>query len=440
MGRVVVDYEELARMSSVWSEAAATMARLGYRVAALSTSIDLLVDAVFDPGGAMRSERAIIDAAAGPGGLAPMAASLAVDALLLKSVVAKEKLVDDMPIHQLLGVQQWLATLPVTLLVEPRSAIRSGLARFAELGDALPGYVAPFSETLLATIAPSWRFRADVLQHDPLTHDPVFGLPIGSAIALGGRGGGVVTASDAPPTWANEPAPSIEEMLRRVGDLEGAPAASLAVQRVSGSDGVTRAVVYLPGMRHGGFSPDPQDLPGAAAAMVALATAYTRCVTEALDAADLPRGAEVVLVGHSEGGLVAMDLAGDPSFNGGRVQVAQVIAAGSPISSKVAQPGTRVFELDNANDIVTHLDAVESPMTHQTVNRLTYRFARDEHDVVRTHAVDLYADQVRALSGSPNPLYATVIADLGPFFSGTATTAVFTLTDGPVSFRPAGPR
>ena len=108
-----------------------------------------------------------------------------------------------------------------------------------------------------------------------------------------------------------------------------------------------------------------------------------------------------------------------------------MIAAGSPISSKVAQAGTRVFELDNANDIVTHLDAVESPMIDQSVDRLTYRFARDEHDVVRTHAVDLYADQVQGLAGSPNPLYAAMTADLAPYFSGSATTAVFTLADGP---------
>jgi len=431
LGHVVVDYEELARMSSVWAEAATTMAGLGYRVAALATAPELFADAMFDPDGALRSERAIINSAAGPGGLTAMAASLAVDSLLLKTVVAKEKLVDDLPMHQFLGVQQWLVTLPVTLVTDPRSTIRHGLASFAELGDALPGYLAPFAETILATLAPSWRFRADVLQRRPFTHDPVFGLPMASAVALGGRGAGVVTASVGMPAWANEAAPSIEEMLRRVGDLEGAPAASLAVQRITGRDGVTRAVVFLPGMRHGGFAADPQDLPGAAAAMVAPATAYTRCVGEALDAAGLPRGAEVVLVGHSEGGVVAMDLAGDPSFNGGRVHVAQVVAAGSPISSKVAQPVTRVFEVDNAHDIVTHLDAVESPMTHQTVDRLTYRFARDEHDVVRTHAVDLYADQLQALAGSPNPLYARVTADLEPYFSGTATTAVFTLADGP---------
>lgn len=430
MGRVVVDYEELARMSSVWNEAARAMAGLGYRVAALAAAPGLFADAVFDPGGALRAERAIIESAAGRGGLAATAASLALDAVLLKAVVAKEKLVDDLPVHQLLGVESWLVTLPVAMVVDPRSAARRGLASFAALGDALPGYAAPYSETIFGTLAPSWRFRADVLGRRPFVHDPVFGLPVASAIALGGRGAGAVMPSPATPAWANEAAPSIEEMLRRVGDLEGAPAASLAVQRVAGSDGVVRAVVFLPGMRHGGFAPDPQDLPGAAAAMVAPATAYTRCVREALDAAGVPRGADVVLVGHSEGGLAAMDLAGNPSFNGGRVHVRQVVAAGSPISSKVALPGTRVFELDNANDIVTHLDAVETPTTHQRVDRLTYRFALDEHDVVRTHAVDLYADQMASLAGSPNPLLATMTADLRPFFSGNATTAVFTLADG----------
>ena len=69
-GHVVVDYEELARMSSVWSEAATTMAGLGFRVAALATSPELFADAIFDPGGALRSERAIVGAAVGPGGLA----------------------------------------------------------------------------------------------------------------------------------------------------------------------------------------------------------------------------------------------------------------------------------------------------------------------------------------------------------------------------------
>jgi pimeloyl-ACP methyl ester carboxylesterase len=213
-------------------------------------------------------------------------------------------------------------------------------------------------------------------------------------------------------------------MLERVGDLERQPDATIAVQRVIGSDGVSRYVVVLTGMRQVAPSADPEDLLGVAAALAGTTTNYTRCVAQALDAARVPQGAAVVLVGHSEGGIVAMDLAGDRGFNGGRVRVAQVVAAGAPISSKAVAPssGTRVLSIENVNDVVTHLDAVDPPSTHQTVDRLTYRFARDE----------LYARQATLLTDSPNPLMMEVRAGLQPFSTGSATTTVYVLHDHPV--------
>jgi pimeloyl-ACP methyl ester carboxylesterase len=180
---------------------------------------------------------------------------------------------------------------------------------------------------------------------------------------------------------------------------------------------------------------DPEDLVGAAAAAVGSSSTYTRCVSDALDAAGVPRGAAVLLVGHSQGGIVAMDLAGDPAVNGGRVRVAQVITAAAPVSSKIvaAGTGTRVFSIENVNDIVVHLDAVNPPPTRQDAERLTYRFADDEHDTGRNHDVDLYADHMADLSDSPNPLLHEVESHMRPFLTGSASTTVFTLTN-----RPAG--
>jgi pimeloyl-ACP methyl ester carboxylesterase len=225
----------------------------------------------------------------------------------------------------------------------------------------------------------------------------------------------------------------VSSLLERVGDLEGQPDATIAVQRVMGGDGVSRYVVVLTGMRQIATSADPEDLLGAAAALTGTTTNYTRSVVQALDAARVPQGAQVVLVGHSEGGLVAMDLAGDRGFNGGRVRVAQVIAAGAPISSKVVVPGsgTRVLSIENVNDVVTHLDAVDPALTHQTVDRLTYQFAIDERDVVRSHDVLLYARQATVLADSPNPLMIEVRTGLQPFSTGSASTTVYALHDHP---------
>jgi pimeloyl-ACP methyl ester carboxylesterase len=432
-GQVVIDYEELRRMSSVWSEAASTLGRLGYRVAELTVAPEIVTNTIFDPAGALRCEAAILAAALGPHGLAVLAARLATDSAHLRAVVIKEQLVDDLPARQVAALEATLVTLPFSVLHDPVAALGSAGRRTVALGDALVGYGAPFTAPLLEMLAPSARFRFDVAQQRRLSVDPVFGLPLAAAVPRSEREGGSVSISRYLPTWGRQPPSSISSMLGEIGDLENQPEASIAVQRIVGHDGVARYVVALSGMRNLTSTQDPEDLIGAVAATVGTRTNYVTCVREALDTVLVPVGAQVLLVGHSQGGIVAMDLAGDPAFNGARVRVTQVIAAGSPISSKQVAPGsgTRVLSIENVNDIVTHLDAVDPPAKQQSVDHLVYRFAVDEHDVVANHDVRLYSREAAALADSPNPLMIDVQTDLEPFLAGSATTTVFTLHDQP---------
>lgn len=426
---IVVDYEELRRLAAVWRSAAQSLAQQAFAVGALAADPSIFVDAVFDPLGAAAVERAILAAAGGPHGIGGLSVKFAFDALALDAVVAKEQLADDFPLHQLEEVGRWLLTVPVDVLLAPRKTLRAGGHDLNALGNAVLGYVSPFTEPLLALLAPSARFRADVLAGRPLRVDPVLGLPLAAVDALAPEGPGYVSISRYRPAWAGTPAGSLGSVMHRVADLEHAPDASLAVERVVGPDGVSRYVVELPGMRHMGASSDPQDLTGSITAVVAHSTAYTRCVTEALDAAGVARGADVMLIGHSEGGIVAMDLAGDPSFNGGRVTVTHVVAAGSPISSKqvVAGSATKVFSVEDVNDIVTHLDAADSAV--ETPDRLTYQFSADYHDVIATHDPDRYAERIDGLDDSPNPLFQQFRAGVAPYLSGETSTFVFKLAD-----------
>jgi hypothetical protein len=427
----VVDYEELARMSAVWGEAAASMARIGFHLGALAGSSELLANAMFDPMGAARAEASILRAAVGTHGLTALSARLEVDSALLKAVIAKEQFVDDLPFSQTAALERWLLRLPVELTLAPGRTLHDGTRDTAALANALVGYAAPHTEVLLELFAPSMRFRLDVAEHRPLSVDPVFGRPLAPLVPDGERTGGSVSISQYSPSWGNRAPSSIGSMLDRVGDLEDQPAASIAVQRVVGADSVARYVVELSGMRSMTNTSDPEDLLGSGAALVRSTTNYTTCVREAIDAALVPRGAQVLLVGHSEGGIVAMDLAGDPAFNGARVRVMQVVAAGSPISSKpvASGSGTRVLSIENVNDIVTHLDAADPSTTHQSLQRLTYRFSEDERDIVGSHDVSLYARQAAALATSPNPLMICVRAGLRPFMEGSTTTTVFNIHD-----------
>ena len=420
-------------MSRVWEAAARRLAGQALAVGALAADPVIALHAVFDPWGAAAAERAILAASAVPRGLAALAVRLAADGVALEAVVIKEQAVDDFPARELAAFGRWLSTASIALPTDPAAALRRGRRAVSELGNALLGYLSPVAEPLLVIAAPSVAFRAGVALRRPLAVDPVFGAPLALVVGVAPEGVGQLSAASYHPAWSDTAAGSLGSALRRVADLERAPQASLAVEQVVSRDGVARYLVEIPGMRHLGVAADPQDLAGAVTAMAGLATAYSRCVTLALDAVGAPPGAQVMLVGHSQGGIVAMDLAGDPAFNGGRVRVTHVVAAGSPISSKRLAPGTdtEVLSVENVNDIVTHLDGVDSAAAPQSVSRLVYQYSADRHDVVGTHDPRDYASHLDALVDSPNPLLRRFEAGTGRYLRGTTTTSIFTLADGP---------
>ncbi|MGH8889887.1 MAG: hypothetical protein ACRDV3_09050 [Acidothermaceae bacterium] len=434
-GAIVVDYEELRRMSRVWRDTAETLARQAFSVASMATDGCIFSNAVFDPAGAARVETSIVAAAAVPHGLAALAAHLAADGLALEAVVVKEQLVDDFPLRQLLSLDTVITTATVRFAFEPRQTLRGLESTGTGFAGAMVGYLAPFTEPLLEAFAPSALFKADAALHRPVAVDPMLGLPLSLVAKAAPERSGYVAVSRYRPLWGGTAAGSIGGVMHRVSALERFPDASLAIEAVTGPDGAVRYIVELPGIRHLGAAADPQDLSGAVNAMEMRSTAYTRCVSEALDAAGAPEGAEVMLVGHSQGGIVAMDLAGDPAFNGGRVKVTDVIAAGSPISAKqvVAGSGTAVFSVENVADVVSHLDVVDSASAPETTARLTYQFAEDQQGIGANHSATLYADKLDALANSPNPLFHDFKDRVAPYVTGRTTTAVFTISDAPPS-------
>jgi hypothetical protein len=433
-GGIVVDYEELHRLARVWAAAADAFGRLSLRVAVLTLSPAIFEGAAFDAFGAARAQAALTAVALGPSGLAGLAAVLAADAVHLDAVVAREQLVDDLPVTQLAALGRWLVVAGWRLPTSPSATLRDGRRRATALAGAGVGYAAPFAEQVFQTLAPSPVFRADADAHRAVEVDPLVGLPISAIGRLEPQGEGRVELADYVPSWASSAPATLADAMSRVADLEAEPVATLAVQAVTGTDGVRRFVVELPGIRAIASRQQPEDLFGAIDAMAGDSTTYSRCVVEALDRAGVPIGAEVMLVGHSDGGIVAMELAHDPAFNGGRVEVTHVVAAGSPISSKMAAPGpsaTRVLSVENVNDIVTHLDAVDSMARPQTASRLTYQYAADEHDIGADHAAAGYAQRMSVLAASPNPLMGEFQESVRPYLGADAptTTTVFALTD-----------
>ncbi|MEZ5409322.1 MAG: hypothetical protein R2761_14940 [Acidimicrobiales bacterium] len=123
--------------------------------------------------------------------------------------------------------------------------------------------------------------------------------------------------------------------------------------------------VVLPGVTdlsdpHAGFDPVDQSVRDTdqVAAVSAGSTGidgnrYAQMVREHLQRADVPPGANLMIVGHSFGADTALDLASDPGFNGRDYHVTHVVAAAYYSQPQLphVQPGTEVLVLQNNKDV-----------------------------------------------------------------------------------------
>ncbi|WP_317446909.1 acetoacetate decarboxylase family protein [Streptomyces collinus] len=139
--------------------------------------------------------------------------------------------------------------------------------------------------------------------------------------------------------------------LRNIEVLSGD--GRILVQNVRGPDGVVRYVVQVPGTAPGRPRQAlPQDFAEAWRALFRTDSPHTRSILLALRDHGIPRGAELALVGHGEGGVALLNLARDPEFCRDH-RVTHVIAVGSPPGDRrVADPRTRIVRVTNRHDLV----------------------------------------------------------------------------------------
>ncbi len=103
----------------------------------------------------------------------------------------------------------------------------------------------------------------------------------------------------------------------------------------------------------------------------------------------------VELVGHSQGGIVAANLAADPNFTS-QYAVASVLTAGSPVAlAAKAAPKVRSLHLENLSDAVPAVDGKANP---QRKGHVTVYFHPDLAPAdASPHSVDTYQNAAAAL-------------------------------------------
>ena len=129
------------------------------------------------------------------------------------------------------------------------------------------------------------------------------------------------------------------------------------ITRVDNGTGTPAYVVSIPGTET--WSPSAgatgRDLTANLGLVAGNPTAAAESVRLAMDQAHIPPGSPVMLVGHSQGGIIAGTLAADHDF----VQqygVTNVMTYGAPIDHLDIDPSVQVMQVQHTTDVVPRLD------------------------------------------------------------------------------------
>jgi pimeloyl-ACP methyl ester carboxylesterase len=156
---------------------------------------------------------------------------------------------------------------------------------------------------------------------------------------------------------------------------------------VTGADGQRRAIVDVPGTKSWdpGRTDDVTSLSTNARALDGASTTYERGVLDAMTRAGVTNTDQVMIVGHSEGGMVAVTAARD-AVRSGRFDVTHVVTAGAPIARSVGDlpESVRVLALENDHDVVPAIDGAANPASP---NVTTVHFDVDTATVGGNHGL-----------------------------------------------------
>lgn len=209
---------------------------------------------------------------------------------------------------------------------------------------------------------------------------------------------------------------TIRGMLAGSQDAYGYPPGSLGVVRVVRPDGQISWVVHLPGTEDWSTidSTNPFDMEGNLEGLTAAWKTHfmqeqvlvQEFIKTALESSGARPGEEVVLTGHSGGGIHAAAAAADPAFLE-RVNVKMIVIAGSPAKNAKVPDTISVLDLENDNDVVTAADFGPPPASKNWVTVTSHRPPVAEGGVgaavQQAHSLENYMTDAGSLDSKADP-------------------------------------
>ncbi|MDT0203653.1 lipase family protein [Nocardioides sp. AE5] len=208
---------------------------------------------------------------------------------------------------------------------------------------------------------------------------------------------------------------------------------SVRVTTVTNADGQVGYVVAIAGTENWGPGAGPfvRDATANLHLMAGRQTAAVEAVEAAIAAAGVPPGANIMLVGHSQGGMIAGELATSEGFRSA-YQVSNVMTFGAPIDHLDLDPDVRVLQVQHAHDVVPRLDLGGiGPTTGGFADRqqtVTLDSPAGLLSVTENHNYNRYVESVHTALGADGPTGETLRAwqgdpSLAPFLVGDGDTS-----------------
>lgn len=170
----------------------------------------------------------------------------------------------------------------------------------------------------------------------------------------------------------------------------------------------------------------PLDWPANVYAMATGKSAASEAVQIAMQNAGIPPGAEVLMTGHSQGGLLCATLAADKNFTS-TYNVAGLVTYGAPVDATKVPLDINVLSVENGTDVVPALDLSLEPRADQP---------NVVHGYVHgglppgNHMQDQYLNAVESgqLDGNRAAQQSLDRMNIDRFYSDRATTQSFTIS------------
>jgi hypothetical protein len=210
----------------------------------------------------------------------------------------------------------------------------------------------------------------------------------------------------------------MRDLSQRNGDTHHG---EIDVRILTLADGARRVIVDITGTKSWDPLPtrDVTSLTTNGRALVGQRTAYEGGVLAAMRRAGVRSTDEVMLVGHSEGGMVAVTTARDASASG-EFNVTHVVTAGSPIGRTAGSlPGrVQLLALENTRDVVPPLDGVANPDRR---NVTTASSPRGDGTVLGDHDIDgSYVEVAADVEASRSPSVRDFLGSAKTYFQATS--------------------